>query len=165
MTVAQLEPVAEIDRPSTSVALSAEAELLAQVLGEVRLSSLSSETLSAGRRNAMNSLILNFREANRPGWDGYDAVAVTPRGFLAAMRVLLAVPTAFPAPEIGIERDGEITLEWFGAADRVLSVSVSDAGRLTYAGLFEERPVCGHVYMGSDLPSEIIELIRRVIAR
>ena len=162
MTVAQLETPSRAERQSTAVGVSAEAEQLAQLLGRVRLDSLSSEVLSPGRRNALNALVGAFLDARQPGWDGYDASPVTEAALKAAIRVLLAVPNELPAPEVGADRDGEMTLEWFRAANRVLSVSVSPAGLLRYGALFPDRPTHGQVHMGVELPNEIVEQIRRV---
>ncbi|MBI1902176.1 MAG: hypothetical protein HYS13_13835 [Planctomycetia bacterium] len=73
-----------------------------------------------------------------------------------------ALPLGFPAPSIGAEPDGDLTLEWHCSPRRTLSVSVSPEGDLDYAGLFGPNRTYGTEVFYGEVPETILRLIRRV---
>src|SRR6266571_2316599 len=63
--------------------------------------------------------LLSIREyCNLPGWDGYDAEPIRSRTVWSAYRFIEALPPGFPAPTVGAEPDGDITLEWYRSPRR-----------------------------------------------
>ena len=67
-----------------------------------------------------------------PNWDAY-AAAPGEEAFFLAYRFLEPLPLGAPAPSVGAEADGHVTLEWHRSPRRTLSVSVSAQGDLHYA--------------------------------
>ncbi len=103
-----------------------------------------------------------WEECREPYWDGHDALAVTQDALRNTYLLLEALPFGFPAPSIGAEPDGSLTMEWHRSARRTLSVSVSPDGDLHYAALFGPNRNYGtEVFLG-DVPETILDLIRRV---
>ena len=113
------------------------------------------------------SRALRFRSKSRRfyatrDWDGYGAIAVAQETLHNAFLFLESLPFGFPAPSIGAEPDGHLTLEWHRGRRRTLSVSVSPEGELHYAGLFGPSRVNGTEALFGEVPGSILDLIRRV---
>jgi hypothetical protein len=95
-------------------------------------------------------------------WDGCEASAVSQDTLRNAYSFLESLPIGFPAPSIGAEPDGHLTLEWHRSGRRTLSVSVSPDDELHYAGLFGPSRVYGTEAYFGEVPHSILDLIRRV---
>lgn len=115
------------------------------------------------KRQASEALDDACEECAEDNWDGYGAVAVSPRTRDYAQRLLGSLPTTFPAPEISIEPDGEVAFEWHLAPRTVLSVSVGSTDELNYAALFGRSRAHGTECFGDELPETIIALLRRLL--
>jgi len=97
-------------------------------------------------------------------WDGLGARAVNQETLRSAYCFLESLPIGFPAPSIGAEPDGQLTLEWHRSRRRTLSISVSSDDELHYAGLFGPNRVFGTEAFFGEVPDSILKLIRRVYA-
>ncbi len=104
-------------------------------------------------------------ECGIQGWDGHDSEPVLPETYHHACCLVRALPPGVPAPSVGIEADGHITLEWYRNPSRVLSVSVSPDGLLHYAALLgaARRRNGTEPFLGS-VPDAILSAIREVYA-
>jgi hypothetical protein len=103
-----------------------------------------------------------WNDCRVPNWDGYEALPVTQDTLRNAYSFLETLPLGFPAPSIGAEPDGHLTLEWHRSSRRTLSVSVSPDDELHYAGLFGPSHVYGTEAYFGEVPKSILDLIRRV---
>jgi len=101
-------------------------------------------------------------ECAAPNWDGYGAIPVIPVTIAHAHRFLDALPADVPAPQVGAEPDGHVTLEWHRAARRTLSVSISPEGELHYAALLGSAKAFGTEEFSGEVPQIILDLIHRV---
>jgi len=98
-----------------------------------------SVTLGEPRDRLREALNEAFQRANRPNWDGEGAEPADPLSFRYSCSFVMALPTSVPVPEVSVDPDGEMCLEWDYGARSVFSVSVGRDGTLTYAGLFGTR--------------------------
>lgn len=103
-----------------------------------------------------------WEECRAANWDGHEAVAVSQDTLRNAYSLLESLPIGFPAPSIGAEPDGHLTLEWYCSPRRTLSVSVSPDDELHYAGLFGPSRVYGTEAYFGEVPKSILQLVRRV---
>jgi hypothetical protein len=97
--------------------------------------------------NALDALHAAFAESCAPGWDGYAAASASCESYLRAKRFIKALPANFLAPEVAVDPDGEVSLEWYCPTGRVFSVSIGANDGLTYAGI-----VFGFVFSGGFKP-------------
>ena len=102
-------------------------------------------------------------ECGMPNWDGYGAEAVSQESYSVAYRFLEALPVGFPAPSIGAEPDGCLTLEWHRTPHHTVSVSVSPQAELDYSALVGPNRVYGTEVFFDEPPKAILELIRRIL--
>jgi hypothetical protein len=104
-------------------------------------------------------------ECGRGDWDGHDAMPVTKDAYDNAFRFLEALPLGTPAPSVGAEPDGHLTLEWHRSGRRTLSVSISPEDDVHYSALFGPGTGYGTEPFFGDVPAAILDLIHRVDAR
>jgi hypothetical protein len=102
---------------------------------------------------------------SEPGWDGYDARAITEGVFKHALRLVAALPTDLPLPEVVPEANGEIAFEWYRNPRSVFVASVAEDGRITYAGLFGGNSANGTEQFGYSVPSPMVDNVRRLFPR
>lgn len=103
-----------------------------------------------------------WEECRQPNWDGYQALPIDQDTLRSAYVFLESLPLGFSAPSIGAEPDGAITLEWHRSVRRTLSVSVGSTGELHYAALLGPNRVYGTEAFFGEVPSSILDLIRKV---
>ena len=150
---------------SPSVGLGDEAGRVQIVFSEMRKHALVSVSLGAAKQEALDSLYTTFSEGCQAGWDGYDATAASYESYSRAKRFIEALPANFPAPEIALDPDGEISLEWYCAPGRVFSVSIGANDELTYAGKFSPtEKTHGTEPFTGQIPKVILDNIRRLRA-
>jgi hypothetical protein len=109
-----------------------------------------------------DELLKTFDECQEPDWDGYGAQPVLDTTCQLAQKFLEIFPPGTPAPSIGAEPDGHVTVEWYGSPQRTLSVSVGPDGALDYAALLGEERICGTERFRSRMPQVLIDLITRI---
>lgn len=129
-----------------------------------------------GRRSLQDSFYLGFRGTElfnelytvaegcrKPNWDGQGAAAVSEESYRSAYRFLEALPLGTLPPSVGVEPDGEMTLEWYHSSRRIVSISFSKAGELHYAALLGASKAYGTEPFFGEVPKVIVDLISRVM--
>jgi hypothetical protein len=79
-----------------------------------------------------------------------------------ALAVLWALPRHVPMPEITVEDDGEIALDWHRDVHSNLTVTVKKSGLLGYSALIGLRPNYGQAPFPGSLPNEVVLNLLRV---
>jgi len=100
--------------------------------------------------------------ASSDDWDGYRALAADPSAFSYAYSFISQLPINYPIPEIAIDSDGEIALEWDYDPRRIFSVRIGRDGSLNYAGLLGHSSFHGAEIMRDNIPFGILDGIDRV---
>jgi len=72
-------------------------------------------------------------ECSEPDWDGYKAEPISPRAILSAKEFVKVLPNDMPMPEVSVEPDGSISLDWIKSTHCLFSVSIGTADRLAFA--------------------------------
>lgn len=116
----------------------------------------------AERERALNNLAKAVERASVDNWDGHGARKIEPRVSQLACRFLNTLPSAVPAPDVGVDPDGDISFDWSVARDRQLTVSLSPDGTLSYAGIFGAAARHGKEEFEDAVPQELVEAIRRL---
>lgn len=99
-------------------------------------------------------------ECAEPDWDGYDALAIDPVGVRKAEEFIRVLPDNLPVPEVSVEPDGSISLDWIRSENQVVSVSIGATNRLAFAWL--DGTERGHSVVnfdGSTVPHRILSAI------
>ena len=75
----------------------------------------------------------------------------------AATQFVYSLPRFGPTPEVSVDPDGEISLDWASPSGKMFSVSVNKQNRLAYAGWFGEKSkVHGIEQLDEVCPQEIV---------
>lgn len=150
---------------SLSFGLGEEARRVEKIFGEMQRHSLASMSLGRAKQDGLDNLYATFAESCQDGWDGYDASAASYESYQRAKRFIEALPTSFPIPEVALDPDGEVSLEWYGQPGRVFSVSIGANDELAYAGRFSPtRKTHGTELFTDQIPKVILDNIRRLLA-
>jgi hypothetical protein len=80
-------------------------------------------------------------------------------------KFLEALPPGTPAPSIGAEPNGHLTVEWHRSSQRTPSVSISPDGDLHYAALLGAERICGTETFRAKMPRVLSDLIARIEER
>jgi hypothetical protein len=150
---------------SPSLALGEEAGRVEAFFLEMQQHALGSLALGKQKQDALNDLYATFAESCSPGWDAYDASAACYESYLRAKLFIEALPANFPAPEVAVDPDGEISLEWYSKPGRVFSISIGSNDELAYAGKFgPSQKTHGTEPFTGQVPKLILDNIRRLLS-
>ncbi len=124
----------------------------------------NSYTFGMAGKGVFDELYQTVKECREPNWDGYGAQPVSNETCHLAYEFLEALPLGTPAPSIGAEPDGHLTVEWYRSPQRTLSVSISSDGELHFAALLGSAKTYGTEPFIGEVPKIISDLILRVTA-
>jgi hypothetical protein len=159
-----MSATAVLGKPSFSARLvntgaSEEAKDLERLLSIV----LTHYSRLAPRDLALAELSRVYSDCRREGWDGYSSRPLSAGAYNAAARFVLAIPAAFPMPDIVPEPDGDISLEWDCGRWNALSLSISDNGRISYAALLgTDKRKKGSEVFEDVIPPDILSILWQV---
>ncbi|MGC8731921.1 MAG: hypothetical protein ACP5RC_06640 [Halothiobacillaceae bacterium] len=140
-------------RPASAV--SAEAQQVRDRATQMVERAEASTVLFGKKMGAIDMLESLSRSHAKPGWDGEEALPVNLSAINLAADFLRALPDGVDMPEVGVEPDGAVTLDWLPSRHRMLSISFSGNGdRLAYAWLD-----------GFDRGNGVVRFNRQVIPR
>ncbi|MFM0089269.1 hypothetical protein PQR46_20400 [Paraburkholderia sediminicola] len=77
-----------------------------------------------------------------------------------AYQFALALPADIVEPELSVDPDGEVAFDW-AEAGNILSISVGGAGRITYAGKFENDRTSGTAYLVGQFPVSLDDGLKK----
>ena len=146
-----------------SSAVSREAEEVRKAAKEVANTAERSQALFAEKAAAISQLAALATECAEEGWDGSSAAAIDLVAVLLAERFLRAVPNRIPLPDLAVEPDGSISLDWIRSRNHLFSVSVGRSSRLAFAWL--DGADKGHGvarFDGQNVPPRILEGIEAI---
>lgn len=135
---------------------------LQQRAEEIRRYEQRSEYLSpVSRPEVVKAMWHVLRTNSKPGWDGYGALPASPGSHHSACRFIQQLPHDLIDPEVGMDPDGEFSLDWFGTnRDHVLSISFGADERVSFAfrNGFERRR--GTAVLRDQVPAELLTYLQ-----
>jgi hypothetical protein len=139
-----LEPVSALTVGVAALyALSRPASAVSSEAGQVRAyaeqivgSVESSAALFGGRMGVMAALRALADSHGQAGWDGRAAAPVGRAAIDLALDFVRALPDDCEMPEVGVDPDGAVSLDWLPSRQRMISISFTgSSNRLAYAWL------------------------------
>lgn len=146
---------------STSRAASDTANFIAEQAQKLKNQWQASYTLGQEAKGTLSELYRVYFDCSQSNWDGYGAMPVSRDTYELACQFVEALPPGMPAPSVGAEPDGHMTLEWYKSPHQTISISVSPEHELHWAMLFGTSRTYGTEPFYEEVP---IELIRRIIS-
>lgn len=120
-----------------------------------------SATLSADVRaevkQRIDAVCEELEEDARQGYPVRPVHALT-RGH--ARVFLRRLPSWVPDPDVGVDPNGDLTLEWYTGRDHVLSISLAPSGEVVYAYANGRRRESGCDDVKAGIPGNLMELLR-----
>ena len=115
-----------------------------------------------GLKNQM-TLVQAVLEAHRDGLDNNAHLFVEANTFRYAQYFLNQLPNEYPYPEIAVDIDGDIAIEWDFGPRRVISVRIGRDGTIYYAGLLGHITFHGTEPIVDGIPRAVRSSIERII--
>ena len=125
----------------------------------------SSRALFGAKSALISEMLEMAAECAMPNWDGYGAQPVDPCALMQAQEIIRSLPEDLPMPDVGIEPDGCVSLDWMPTPERTLTLSAGSTKRLPYAWV--EGSERGHAvanFANGQLSSRILDEIKRICA-
>jgi hypothetical protein len=147
-----------------SSGVSREAEEVRRAAKKVVNEAESSQALFAGKAGLLSDLAALQSECAEDGWDGNDAAAIDYLAILQVQRLMRALPDRCPLPEVAVEPDGSISLDWIRSRNRLFSLSVSSSDRIAFAWI--DGAESGHGvarFDGQSVPPRILQGIEAAV--
>lgn len=91
-----------------------------------------------------------------------DGVQTSPEAAGRVFDLLAALPFTTPLPEIVVESESEIGLDWDEGSRRVVSLTVRDTPVVGYSALLGAEPLYGRVPFSGEFPQTIRFLLARL---
>ncbi len=123
-----------------------------------------SQSVIINAYHCLQELYNVWGECSSENWDGYGAQPVDPNSFNEAERFIRALPTTVRKPEVAVDPDGEISLEWYFEPRKVFSVSIGKRSEITYAGLYGLNKTYGREYFDDEIPKAIFDNFERLFS-
>jgi hypothetical protein len=139
--------------------MSDEAELLRKLFTPEQ-DSADSMTIEEPKRVAQEALDMAIAQSKI--LDHGESIDVEPSTYNYAKQFLQLLPSNVSIPDITVDDDGEIMLEWDIGRRCVFSVSVGRDGTLSFAGLFGHNPIHGTEDLRETLPDVISDCLKRL---
>ena len=123
-----------LSRPGSAV--SSEAQAVQACAGAIFNRVERSDALFGGKAAVISKLWDLARSHAAAGWDGGEAAPADRRAIVRSVAFIRALPDDCEMPEVGVDPDGAVALDWMVSRHRMLSISVAgDSDRLAYAWL------------------------------
>lgn len=140
--------------------VSEEADRLAKATKELQLHCERPESLYGRKAEAINRLYAAVDELRV---DVNQEPAV-PEAMLNATKFLRILPNEMRLPDIGVEPDGSISLDWIVSRTCMLSISISTSDRLAFAWLNgSDRGHAVAYFRGGLIPEPLFSVMRSLI--
>lgn len=125
-----------------------------------------SDALFGGKLAVMSALEALLASHGAVGWDGGEAAPIDRGAVARAVAFVRALPEDCEMPEIAVDLDGAVSLDWMPSRHRMLSVSISGAtDRLAYAWIDgTDRGSAVSRFDGSAIPPRLLQAIASMSA-
>jgi hypothetical protein len=94
-----------------------------------------------------------------------EGMLTSPKAFGRTLELLTALPAEIPLPDVVIESETEIGLDWDEGSQRVLSLTVRDTPMVGFAALYEGEPLHGRVRFVEEIPETLRFLLARLFPK
>lgn len=148
--------------PLSQTGVSDEAFRLRQSWENVFATIVNSVTMGSQYHSLQASLANLSQETASDNWDGHGASAVNPEALGYAKRIVRMLPNTYPAPEVSIDPDGEISFDWQVGPKSSLSFSVSPVGTLRYASIVGSSENFGSEPWREGIPETVARLLQKI---
>jgi hypothetical protein len=113
------------------------------------------------RKEAIDSVMDAYAESRQAG----EVEPISELTCKETIDFLRKLPSSLPIPEVVLEPNGDLALEWFVSNYCSFLVGFSGKGIMTYAGLFGRgQKTYGTELISEAIPSSVVANIRRVLS-
>lgn len=108
--------------------------------------------------NVLAYLQQEFCMASRENWDGCGAAAAKRSSYEFAKSFLNLLPPKIKVPNVGIDSDGDIGLEWI-VGKNIFVVSFSGNNMISYGGVIDCADYCDETTFFEEIPDDLNSIL------
>jgi hypothetical protein len=116
------------------------------------------------RQEVLNRLEEISEECSRLGWDGDSAVPISAPLQKVARVLIQSLPSNLEDPDLGVELDGSVTLEWRRSQTKVISISISPDNSLYFAALLDGIRKRAAYPFQTTFPNDLLRVVNEVVS-
>ena len=126
-----------------------------------------SSTITVGARSqeSRNALARARAEGRAEDGTGNTVGGVSLGTIAQADAFLQALPTEIPLPEVGVDPDGDILMEWYVSPRWVFTMTIDANGVVSYAGLYGNNKTHGREHFVDAVPAPVVDNLARLLSR
>ena len=141
-------------------AVSPESRSLENILVNERRHQQQSVSLYGAKQAVVNAIWSLFGEHGHADWDGAGAEALDQGAVRFAIALIDVLPENLPMPEVSVDPDGAVLLDWIANKHQSLTVSIDATGIIPYAWIDNGDRGHGVVrFDGERCPKSLVRLI------
>lgn len=91
-----------------------------------------------------------------------DGTLVNPETLSRTIQLLSILPADLPLPDVVVENEREIGLDWDEGSRHVLTLTVRDTSLVGFSAMFGVEPMYGRVAVTGELPETLSFLLTRL---
>ncbi len=91
-----------------------------------------------------------------------EGISTSPETLTRVIDILMMVPARLPLPDVVVESEHEVGLDWDEGARRVLSLTVRESPMIGYSAFLGSEPLYGRAPFFGELPETIRHLLGRL---
>lgn len=134
---------------------------ISKILKRTAVELIRSATGQARIVDPLSSLDRLFEECSEENWDGEGAAAIPYQAFEEAERLVYALPSFVPSPDVLPEPIGAVAFEWYRNQHCIYVLSVRGNHSVEFAGLFGPGDeIHGKANFDGGLPAMVAEHLR-----
>ena len=95
---------------------------------------------------------------------GEEGTFTSPEAVGRALEILALLPQTVPLPQVVVESDNEIGLDWDEGPRRVVSLTVRDNPMVGFAAFFGAEPLYGRMPFVGEVPETLRFLLARLFS-
>ena len=131
----------------------------------INLNLHAQESVTLGTQTQILNEIESLKgECGEEGWDGYDALPISPDATSSAMAFAQQLPDSIATPEVTPENNGGISFDWTNGDDLILSISILPRN-IVYAGIIGSEKIHGETPFVREIPDSVVKVLADYFSR
>lgn len=164
VSIALVVGMASFAAPPRRTALSEEANVVTETTCKLAYHTEISESLFGEKGAALSSLFALADQSSVANWDGEDGAPIQPDAVTRTAAFIRALPEGIRMPVVGVDPDGDVSLDWMLGRNRMFSLSIGRTNRLAFAWLIGSDK--GHAvarFDGASIPALALERLKSTL--
>lgn len=148
-----------------SPSIGTDGQMVEDVVASARAKACASIAQHGTQISSLASLSEIVGDASNENWDGEGGLPVCAKAVARTAHLISMMPNDWPAPDIGVDPDGEISLSWTTGRRRTVSVSIGPESKIAMAWIIDGEKAYGADSFTTELPVLLTAQVDRILSQ